>query len=120
MAVSGIGGVSAANLDRISRIYQRQAAELTATSPTSPAGRIAEAAGNRGADFGQAVSNGISSLESMDRSAAGKAVQAATGDLTDVHDYVIAATQMQTATEITTTVRNKALEAFNEIMRMPL
>ena len=33
---------------------------------------------------------------------------------------MIAATKMQTATELTTTVRNKALEAFNEIMRMPL
>ena len=40
--------------------------------------------------------------------------------LTDVHDYVIAATQAQLATELTTTVRNKALDAFNEIMRMPL
>jgi flagellar hook-basal body complex protein FliE len=45
---------------------------------------------------------------------------AATGDLQDVHDYVIAATSMQTATELTTTVRNKALEAFSEIMRMQL
>ena len=70
--------------------------------------------------FGQVVGNGLSSLESLDRTASTKAVQAATGDLTDVHDYVIAATKMQTATELTTTVRNKALEAFNEIMRMPL
>ena len=29
-------------------------------------------------------------------------------------------TEAQTAVELTTTVRNKALESFNEIMRMPL
>ncbi len=37
-----------------------------------------------------------------------------------MQDYVIAATQAQLATQLTTTVRNKALDAFNEIMRMPL
>ena len=46
------------------------------------------------------------------------AVKAATGDLTDVHDYMIAATQAELTTELTVTLRNKALDAFNEIMRM--
>ena len=44
--------------------------------------------------------------------------QAATGDLTDVHDYMIAATQASLATELTVAVRNKAVEAFTDIMRM--
>ena len=35
-------------------------------------------------------------------------------------DYVIAATQAELTTELTVTLRNKALEAFNEIMRMPV
>ena len=73
-------------------------------------------------DWDQGIQDPISRLqvETLDRTATSKAVQAATGDLTDVHDYVIAATQAQVATELTTTVRNKALEAFNDIMRMPL
>jgi flagellar hook-basal body complex protein FliE len=74
----------------------------------------------RGADFAGVIGDSITGLEGLDRTAADKAVKAATGDLTDIHDYVIAATQAQTATELTTTVRNKALDAFNEIMRMPL
>jgi flagellar hook-basal body complex protein FliE len=47
-------------------------------------------------------------------------VQAATGDLQDVHDYTIAATKAQLATELTVAIRNKAVESFNDIMRMPV
>ncbi len=48
----------------------------------------------------------------------GLAVKAATGDLGAIHDYTIAATETSVATQLTVSVRNKAVEAFNEIMRM--
>ena len=115
MAVTGVGAV---NLGQLAQIYRTQVAGgVQGTGAT--AGTDAAAA-TRGADFGNVVKNGLQNLEQLDKTAQGKAIQAATGDLTDIHDYVIAATQAQTATELTTTVRNKALEAFNEIMRMPL
>ena len=128
-AVGGIGSVAGfnpANFAQVGQVYARQraridaAGEAAAAGVVSPAAGVAQAAAARGTDFAKAVGNGLSSLEAMDRTASTKAVQAATGDLNDVHDYVIAATKLQTATELTTTVRNKALEAFNEIMRMPL
>ena len=43
---------------------------------------------------------------------------AATGNLTDIHNYTIAATEASLTTEITVAVRDRAVEAFNEIMRM--
>jgi len=71
-----------------------------------------------GAGFANALGQGLESLQQTQAHADDLAVQAATGDLTDVHDFMIASTQAQLATELTVTMRNKALEAFNEIMRM--
>ena len=46
------------------------------------------------------------------------ALQAATGDLQSIQDYTIASTEAQLLTQLTVQVRNKAVEAFNDIMRM--
>jgi flagellar hook-basal body complex protein FliE len=111
----GAGGV---NLSQLAEMYRQQvtSGSGSATAGTAP-GR---AAATRGADFASAIGNGLQQVENLDKTASTKAVQAATGDLHDVHDYMIAANQAQTATELTTTLRNKALDSFNDIMRMPL
>jgi flagellar hook-basal body complex protein FliE len=123
MAASGVGG----GLSQLAELYRQQvtggAAGGGTTGTVGPVGggsAAHQAQSVRGADFGTVLEQGLQSLENADRTAATKATQAATGDLNDVHDYVIAATQAQVQTELTTTVRNKALDAFNEIMRMPL
>ncbi|GEL48120.1 hypothetical protein CHO01_32360 [Cellulomonas hominis] len=46
------------------------------------------------------------------------AIQAVTGDLDDVHDYTVASSEAKLALELTAAVRNKAVDAFTEIMRM--
>ena len=119
MAVPAIGAAGGVNLSQLAAMYREQVADgATATQAGQGAG--AQAAATRGSSFADAIGQGLDQVDSLDRTAADKAVKAATGDLTDVHDYVMAATQAQVATELTTTVRNKALEAFNDIMRMPL
>ena len=71
-----------------------------------------------GADFTGVLEQGLQSLQETQTRADHLGVQAATGDLTDVHTFMIASTQAQLATDLTVTMRNKALEAFNDIMRM--
>lgn len=71
-----------------------------------------------GQAFGDMVLDGIDRLASVQAKSDGLAVQAATGDLTNLHDYTIAATEAAVTTQLTVAVRNKAVEAFNEIMRM--
>ena len=78
-----------------------------ATGPQGPQG-----------DFGNLLVKSLDSVEAMGDRAADLSVQAATGDLNAIHDYTIAATEAQVATQLTVAVRNKAVDAFNEIMRM--
>jgi flagellar hook-basal body complex protein FliE len=68
--------------------------------------------------FGELISSGLDNVQQAQTTADSMAQQAATGDLTDLHDYMIASTQAQLATDLTVSVRNKAVESFNEIMRM--
>ncbi|HEX5560315.1 MAG TPA: flagellar hook-basal body complex protein FliE [Nocardioidaceae bacterium] len=90
------------------------AAGLDGADPSSAAG----AAGGAGTDFAKLLSNGMENLQTMHSNVDSLALQAATGNLNAIHDYTIAATQASVATQLTTAVRNKALESFQEIMRM--
>jgi len=74
-----------------------------------------------GADgFAAVLAASFDKLQGAQATADTLATQAATGDLRDVHDYMIASTEARLATEMVVTIKNKAVEAFNEIMRMPL
>jgi len=95
------------------------------TGGTGPAGAIppgdtvpAAGAANGTQSFGQTLTKALDSLQGAQANADRLAVSAATGDLTNVHDYMIAATEASLATELTVAVRNKAVESFNQIMNM--
>jgi flagellar hook-basal body complex protein FliE len=45
-------------------------------------------------------------------------VSAVTGNLDDIHNATLAATRAQVTLELMATMRNKGVDAFNEIMRM--
>jgi flagellar hook-basal body complex protein FliE len=79
---------------------------------------IDEASPTGGQDFGKAISNVIDSLATGEAKTDAMAQQAATGRLQNVEDYLIQATESQLNMQLTVAVRNKAVEAFNEIMRM--
>ena len=70
--------------------------------------------------FAAVLASSLDQLQGTQKAADSLAAQAATGDLKDVHDYMIASTEASLATEMVVTIKNKAVEAFNEIMRMPV
>ncbi len=82
-----------------------------ATQPTTTAD---------GSSFADILTQSIGQLQGLQSTADGFAQQAATGDLQDVHDYMIAASEARLATDAVVTIKNKAVDAFNEIMRMPI
>jgi flagellar hook-basal body complex protein FliE len=91
---------------------------VTGPSAITPVNGTNAASGAGGADFAGQLAKGLDSLQGMQSKSDDLAVKAATGSLTDVHDYMIASTEAQLATQLTVAVSNKAVAAFNDIMRM--
>jgi flagellar hook-basal body complex protein FliE len=75
-------------------------------------------AGGTGGDFGDWLGKALDTVSGSQTKADHLAVQAATGDLTAIHDFTVASTEAQILTQLTVEVRNRAVEAFNDIMRM--
>jgi len=85
--------------------------------PGAAAGQAAQS-GAASDNFGNVVVNALQGMQDTQDNASKLAVQAATGDLVDVHNYTIAATEASLQTQLTVAVRDRAVEAFNQIMAM--
>jgi len=92
------------------------AAPVTGTGAAGAGG--ASKAGAASGEFGSSITKALDELDRLHGTADQFANQAATGELESVTDYLVAATEAQLATQVTVAVRNKAVEAFNDIMRM--
>lgn len=71
-----------------------------------------------GADFASKLAEGMEHVQGLQNKTNDLSVKAATGTLADAHEYMIASAESGLATSLTVAVRNKAVEAFQEIMRM--
>ncbi len=93
-----------------------------AITPLPPIGSIggvsgAEAARPAAPGFGDAIAKGLEQVSALDHGADGLAQAAATGDA-QIHELMIATTKAQLGVELLVQVRNRAVEAYQEIMRL--
>ena len=79
---------------------------------------VGAAATAGGGDLFSSVSGALESVSEAHGKVDQLSVQAATGDLTAVHELTIATAEAQLLTQLTVEIRNRAVESFNEIMRM--
>jgi flagellar hook-basal body complex protein FliE len=96
IGASGVGGVS----------------PLAAPTLTQPAG------GGTNATSGSAFQKGLDAVSNSINAADTASTQVATGTATDLHQMTITATKAQLGVELTVAMRDKAVEAYQEIMRM--
>ncbi|MFF2631412.1 flagellar hook-basal body complex protein FliE [Microbacterium sp. NPDC058021] len=68
--------------------------------------------------FAQSITGAVDELRSLQSTSNELAVAAVTGDLDDIHSAMIASTRASVTLELVAAVRNKGVDAFNEIMRM--
>jgi flagellar hook-basal body complex protein FliE len=116
-AIGGISGVTSA----LSALGG--APGVAGTQGTTALGGAAGVPGTTGTpaaggDFASILSSSLDQLQATQSNADSLAAQAATGDLTDVSDYMIASNEASLATQTVVALKNQAVSAFNEIMRM--
>jgi flagellar hook-basal body complex protein FliE len=115
MSIEAIGAIGASSgLSALSAL-----SGLSGTTATGAAtGASATSTSGTDALFGATLGGQVDQLQAMQSNADTLAVKAVTGDLNDIHDYTIAASEASVAMELTAALRNKAVDAFTEIMRM--
>ncbi len=96
--LSGIGGVSA--IDGLPGVTGTTATEGPNT------------------DFAGLLSQGLEGVQAAQSKASDLSLQVADGTLADPAQYTMASTEAALGLQLTMAIRNKAVEAFQEIMRM--
>ena len=86
---------------------------VAATRVTPPTAPTTAAPADK-AGFANALESVTKAGQEADRLGA----DLATGKLQDVHEFMAASSKAQMAVELTVAVRNRAIEAYQEIMRM--
>lgn len=113
-AIGGVGGVTP-----VAPVSGLSDALPAPAMPDGVAG--AEFAGVlQSAGLGQGAATRLEDLQQLQATADDLAVKAVTGQLQDPSQYTIAATEATLATQMTVALRNKAVEAYSEVMRMQL
>ncbi|MET0423916.1 MAG: flagellar hook-basal body complex protein FliE [Actinoplanes sp.] len=109
-AISGLSGIG--GVDNISKV--------NGTSGLSGLGGASGTAAAESSDenFARMLSKGLESVQGAEHKADTLATQAANGTLKDPAQYTMAANEAALGLQLTLAVRNKAVEAFQEIMRM--
>ena len=70
--------------------------------------------------FGQTLQSAFSQVNDQQNKAADLTVEFAKGQTSDIHTVMIAAEQATISLQMTAQVRNKAVEAYQEIMRISM
>lgn len=76
--------------------------------------------GSSGGDFSETLKQFVSEVNEMQRVAGEKTLQFATGEIKDLHEVMAAAEEAGISLMLLMEIRNKALEAYKELMRIPV
>jgi flagellar hook-basal body complex protein FliE len=94
---------------------------LTSVQGTTGTGYVSAATGVQSTDgsgFAASLTGAVDGLQGLQNTSSELAIQAVTGDLEDIHNATLASSRASVTLELVAAVRNKGVDAFNEIMRM--
>jgi flagellar hook-basal body complex protein FliE len=91
--------------------------KLDLVGPAGPAASPTTT-GSGSSSFSSQIMKAFDQLNQVQNTSDMYANQAATGQLKSVQDYMVASNEAQLMTQLTVAVRNKALDAYNDIIKM--
>lgn len=91
---------------------------LSAASGAAPTGE--SAVGKTLDGFGQSLLDATRALDELQKTADASALDLATGQPVDLHDVMLAQTRASLGLNLAVQVRNKLVEAYQDVMRMQL
>jgi flagellar hook-basal body complex protein FliE len=89
-------------------------------SPSLIKGSEFEIKQSNGENFSHYLGQAIQDVDMLQKEADQAAFKVATGEIGDIHQAVIAAEKASLSLQLTLQIRSKVLEAYQEIMRMPV
>lgn len=73
-----------------------------------------------GADFGSALKNAVERVDASQKTADGQIEAFVAGEQENLHEVMIAMNEAKLSFQLMTQVRNRLLETYQELMRMPV
>ena len=93
-------------------------AAVSGVTATSYLDAVQATASTDGSAFGASLTGAVDNAQQLQSTSNELSIQAVTGDLDDIHNATLASSRAQVTLELVAAVRNKGVDAFNEIMRM--
>ena len=98
---------------------------IPAIGPVSPVGAglsidptTAPASSSGSSGFATALTGAVDNLQQLQSTSDSLNIQAVTGNLDDIQQATIASARVETTVQLVSAVRNQAVDAFNDIMKM--
>lgn len=91
---------------------------INAIQSAQKVGGSAQANSDQKAGFGDLLQKAIDEVNTLQQQSDDLKTQLVTGQLDDIHQVMIAAEKADLAFQLTVQIRNKVLDAYQEIMRM--
>ncbi len=85
---------------------------------TSTASGVSNTTSNQSQSFGTFLGNALGQVNQMNMNAEQQAIQLASGTAPNIANVMVSATQAQLAVDLTVQVRDKVIQAYNQIMNM--
>jgi flagellar hook-basal body complex protein FliE len=104
----------------LAKLMEQGQRSTVATGAPAVGGDSSGAASTQSKSFVDYLKDGVNEVASLQVHADRKAVEVATGRSGELHEAMLAATQAELGFNLMVQIRNKVIEAYQEVMRMPV